>query len=731
MTSSRPHDASDWAEDNSPPTSLGLHADFPPPSFEEWRAVVDKDLGGAPFDKKLVWKTYEGLDVQPLYTRKDLDGRDHLDSLPGFEPFTRGAYPLSGVSPSWQVRQDCMLAAAESCNAAIRDGLARGQTAIGIRLDNAARLGIDGDSPRARELSGRGGCAISSINGIRIALADIDLARYPITFRTGTAALPVFAMLVAYAEEQRLDPGQLFGSVECDPIRSLAKNGRWRTTREGVYREMTEMAKWCAAKSPGFRPVMVNSHVFHNGGASAAQELGAAMSVGAEYLREMAAAGLSADDAAKAMVFSFSVGASPFIEIAKFRAARTLWARIARLFGAQDEHAPRMFLHARTSTFTKSRNDPHNNLVRNSIEAMAAAIGGCDSLYIAPFDETLGRPDEFSMRMARNQHLLLKEEAQLTRVVDAAAGSYFVESLTDGVAREAWAFLQAIEQQGGATGALMSGWLQKQLGATLSKREKAAASRRASLVGVSNYPDLDEKPLKRQHIARDAFLAERKRRLARLKAIRANAEVRQLLEVVGNIAYAGGEGLVDASIAAARAGATIGELITALNHAGEPPAEVAPVRTTRLAKPFERLRERGAAWRDLYGDFPTVLLVQTGPAAMRRARAEFCQGFFGAGGFRALAAGPVEGAAAVAEAILASNARVAVLCSDDATYPLIAAEAIAAVRAKRPEQVVLVAGYPADAVDALREAGVDDFVHIRADALELLSKLQDKLGIGA
>jgi methylmalonyl-CoA mutase len=390
-----------------------------------------------------------------------------------------------------------------------------------------------------------------------------------------------------------------------------------------------------------------------------------------------------------------------------------------------------MFLHVRTSTFTKTRHDVHSNLVRNAIEAFAGAVGGCDSMYIAPFDETVGRPEEFSMRLARNQHLLLKEEAQLGRVVDPAAGSHAIEKLTDDLARAAWLFLQQIEAEGGMAEALKTGWVQARIAETQRKREKAVTSRRNVIVGTSAYPDLEEKPLPRKHIPRDEFLAERRRRIARLKAVRDNAAVRDALTRVALFAVSGEGSLVEAAMDAAKAGATIGEIVASLNRAAAPPPAVDPVVAARASKPFERLRERAEAWRRMNGSHPPVMLATMGPLGMRRARADFCAGFFGAGGFQAVEPPAFSTPAEAAKAIIAHPATLVVLCSDDATYPVAAPGIVAAVKAASPAKLVWIAGYPADSVDMLREAGVDGFVHIKADAVETLTTLQDQLGIGA
>lgn len=713
---------------------LNLAQEFPAPSYEQWREKVVTDLKGADFDKKLLWKTLEGITVKPIYTKADIETLEQKNNLPGFAPFTRGTQPLSGVAYPWQIRQDCTLAAPEDVNASLRDGLARGQTAIGLRLDNAARQGFDGDSPEARELAGRGGCTLSSINGLRIALADIDLNKHPITIRTGSAALPVLAMLVALAQERGIDSKSLVGSVECDPFRELTRSGTLRGTFDLKYKEMTDLVKYCKDHCPGIRPVMINAHSYHNSGASVTQELAMTLAAATEYMRELINRGVDADTAAMNMMFSFSVSTNMFSEIAKLRAARTLWAKIVKAFGAKNEDSLKMFLHVRTSTYNKTSYDPYNNMLRSSFEAFAGAVGGCDSMYIAPFDESFTRPNEFSMRVARNQHIILQEEVHLNKVVDPSAGSYYVESLTDSIGREAWIAFQEIEADGGLLKALQSGKPQEAIVKVSEKRIKLAQSRQVPIVGVSSYANPAETKLESRRIPREEFLAKRRDRINRLKSIRKNSEVRSLQTVLTQAVYSGEGNLVDIAIKAAAEGATIGEITTALIHGDEGDAPVVtPLPHGRIAKMYEDMRDRSEAYKEKNnGEIPSVYLVPMGPLVMRRARVDFCRGFFAAAGFQSVE--PETSLENVDDAVkvaLASGSQVFVVCSDDASYPEIVPPFVEKLKAAKSEAQVFVAGYPKDSMEALEKAGVDGFVHIRTNVVEFLSGLQEKLGIGS
>lgn len=711
--------------------SLDLLKDFPLPTLDQWMELAKGDLKGGDFDKRLRWRTSEGITVDPIYTAENLKGIPHLDSLPGFEPFARGTSPLSGVSPRWQIRQDCLLPAPEDVNASVRDSIARGADAVSLRLDNAARQGFDGDSMEARNLAGRGGCTISSLNGLRLALADIDLSKYPVTIRTGGAALPVLGMLIALADERGIDRKALVGSVECDPHRKLLRRGSMQATLDLHYREMVDMAIFCQKECPGIRPVIVNSHSWHNAGASAVQELGYTLASGVEYVRRMISKGMSPDQAFFSLLFSFSVSTNLFMEIGKLRAARILWAKVAKALGVESEHAAKMFLHGRTSAFTKTVDDPYNNMVRTSIEAFAAGVAGCDSIYVAPFDEVVGPPDAISMRIARNQQLLLQEEVALSHVVDPSGGSYYVESLTHSIAENAWSLFQKVEEEGGLIAALRKGSPQKAVKETAARRREMIETRRESIVGVSNYANPTEKPLLKTRIPRDQFLKERKTRLERLKRMRRNSEVRRYLGVIAKSVVTGEGNLAEIVVDAAREGATIGEVMTTLIAEAEGERfTVEPLESWRASQPWEELRKATREYTEAKGSNPRVALVLSGPLTMKRARADFSRGFLASAGIETIeidAAGDDLG-----ETVLAvdrSGALGVVACSDDPGYATFGPGLVEALGSLSRKIPVYIAGNPTESIEALDAAGVAGYIHLKCNALRTLLEIQKSLGI--
>jgi methylmalonyl-CoA mutase len=718
--------------DESPAPALDLAADFSAPSVEDWRKQVEADLKGADFDKKMVWRTLEGLAVQPLYTRHDVAELATLPAYPAVAPYVRGNKAQANAATPWLVRQDCVLRAPEEVNAAWRDGLARGETALCMRLDNAARRGFDGDSPAAREFAGRSGCTLSTIGGLRVALADVDIAKVPVFFRTGAAAFPVLAMFLALADERGVARASLSGGVEFDPIRSLAKNGRLRAPLSCLWAQMEDMVRLCAEQAPGIRPVSVNSHPAHNAGASAVEELAYLISAGVEYLRALDERGVAVPEASAAMGFSVSVSTNVYLEVAKLRAARALWAKVVKAFGCDDPAAQRMFLHARTSARTKTVHDPYNNMLRTQVEAFAAVLGGVDSLFVAPFDEPYGPPTEFAARIARNQHHLLREEAGLGRVVDPTAGSYAIEALTDQIAREAWRMVQEIDAAGGLVSAMVKGLPQGRVAATAAKRDALVRTRREPIVGVSNYPNPAEALLARQtEESRREFLEVRRQKLARVKGTRDNNRVRVALAELAEAADGRTENLLARAVECARHSATIGEILDAVTEGdGATDVTATPFAARRLSEPFEALRRRAERHREITGKLPNAVLLTTGPLGMRRARADFSTAFYGAAGFTTCEIGPFESVNDAVAAVLESPDRLVVVCSDDATYPVFVPEFVQALKLVKPSAVVHVAGWPTESVDALKAAGVDGFIHVRADLIETLTELMDRLGTG-
>lgn len=707
-----------------PRGSLGLRDDFPAPTLEQWHQECVRLLKGVPFEKKMLTPTYEGITLQPMHTRADLDALPHVDNLPGEAPYVRGKRAFGYRERVWEVAQELPYPTYAEFNEALRHDLDRGQTAAVLVIDRAGQAGLDPDQA-APEQVGRDGTSVASLVGMRQALTGVDLAAVPVHVESGSAALTYAALLVALAREQGVDPARLRGSVGLDPVAGLAELGQLPLLLDRAYDELALLTAWTTTHAPGLHTVAASGHVYHDGGASAVQELGITLAVAVNHLRELAARGHDVAVVAPRIRFGFSVGTHFFMEIARLRAARLLWARIVEAAGG-DADAQRMTVHARTSRFTKTVLDPHVNILRTTTEAMAAIFGQIDSLHVAPFDEPLGLPDQFSRRIARNTHTILREESHFDTVVDPAGGSWCVESLTHEVAEAAWRVFQEVEGAGGVIQALREGKVQAMVADTAAARRKNLARRKDVLVGVNQYPNPTEKPLFGRTVDHEAL---HKRRAEAMQKLRtdgdhaANVEVMQKLE---RMLHGEGSEVFAAIVEAAAAGASVGELSRTFRHGADPQLAVEPIAPWRAGKMFERLR---GAVRD-HGDAAatTVFCACLGDVARYMPRLDFTRGFFQTGGFTVLADHWFESPAAAAAAARESGAATAVIVGLDATY---VEHAAAAARALKEAGVgtVILAGAPGDQADTLAEAGVDEFIHLRSDAHAVLTTLAESKGV--
>ena len=693
---------------SSPPSAEALAG-----NLAHWRTAVEAELKGIPFEKKLVTRTPEGVALQPLYTRADLAGVAHVQAAPGQAPFVRGANPIGYKAQTWQFAQEIAATDAADFNKAILADLMVGQDSVALVPDAASRAGLDPDADGAPV--GVGGLSLADSRDFAAALASVELAAIPVHLRAGADALPLASLYLAAAQQRGVDLKKLSGSLTADPLGEWAESGSLPTSLAGAYDALAGWTKWAAAHTPQLRTIGVNAEVYGEGGANAVQELALAVAAGVEYIRELQKRGLTAAAVAASTRFSFAIGAQFFTEIAKFRAFRLLWTRAVVAFGAEAEAAAKSAVHARTSRVNKTLFDAHVNLLRVTTEALSAVLGGADSLHIGPFDEITGATDEFSRRIARNVHTLIAEEFQFTLTADPAGGSWYVEKLTDELARKAWALFQDIEKQGGLAAALRAGTVQKLVAAAGADKVDALDKRRASLIGTNLFPNLKEKPLALRTLDASAITA------------RANAIVAR--RSTAPAAVAGDwTAKFQAALAAAGKGATVGQLAAL---AGDTAAEkITPVAPVRIATGFEALRQASDAYAKRTGSRPKVFLAKMGPVKQHKPRADFSAGFFGVAGFESVAKQAFETAAEAAKAAVASGASIAVLCSTDDTYPELVPAFAGAIKQAKPDMTVVLAGLPADkaVTEQFKTAGIDEFIHVRANVREMLANLLKKIG---
>ncbi|HEX7357860.1 MAG TPA: acyl-CoA mutase large subunit family protein, partial [Ignavibacteriaceae bacterium] len=467
-----------------------LKKDFSVPSFEEWKKQVEKDLKGDLIEKKLITKTYEDINLNPIYTSEDVKYLNQITNLPGFEHYLRGSSASGFNGRDWEIAQEYNQAMPEDLNEALRFDLKRGLNSINIVLDNPTQLGLDADQSKSGEV-GKYGLSISGVRKMQILFKDIDLTAQPININGGFSALPVTLLFKAYADETRISLMNIKGSITSDPYDYLLTKGELPISLKQIFDEMKLSTELMIKSNSAIKTICINGFGFNNSGASAVHELAFTLATAVEYMNEMISRGLKTDDVAKRIKFSFGVGSFYFMEVAKLRAARMLWSKILESFGANEENR-KMFIHCKATEFNQTYFDPYVNMLRTTTEAFSAIVGGADSIHTNPFDESFNPSDNFSRRIARNTQIILKEESHLDQVIDPAGGSYFVEKLTDEIANAAWKLFQTTEEKGGMLKAIQSGFVQEEISKVAEAKKNDFAKRKTVLVGTNLYANPKE-----------------------------------------------------------------------------------------------------------------------------------------------------------------------------------------------------------------------------------------------
>jgi methylmalonyl-CoA mutase len=706
-----------------------LLPEFPAVTYQDWRKVVEAELKGAPFDKKMFSSTYEGITLQPIYRRSDGAGLPHINSFPGFAPFVRGATASGIVRKPWDVSQELASSSPTEFNHAARNSISRGLNALNMVLDKATRDGHDPDWAKPEDV-GLGGLSIATLPDLDRALDGIDLEQTSLLIRSGASAMPFASLLVALARKRKKTLTALRGCIEMDPLGVLSHEGKLPQSVESAYDEMAALTQWCAERAPRLQTICIHSRAWHESGASAVQELAFVLATGVEYLKKMNQRGIDLDVVAPRSRFAITVGEHLFMEIAKLRALRMLWSRAVGALGGNAD-SQRLTLHVRTSQWNKTVYDPYNNLLRATIEAFAGVLGGCDSMQVGAFDEVVRPPDDFSRRLARNTQLVLQKECQLEHVLDPVGGSWYVETLTSELANRAWLLFQDVWKYGGMEAALRADFPQKVVAATAAEKLKAVALRRDSIVGVNQYANPKETPLERKPADVKALHKRRVQQVVSHRTSMEDDESEIVLQKLAKVVEAKATARFEACVEAVAAGATIGEVTRAMRINESPCAPITPVCITRAAAAYEKLREAMDAYTARTGARAAVFLCNMGPVREHKARADFSRGFFASGGYDVVSPPGFKTAEEAATAFGKSGARLAVICSKDENYPALVPPLVQALRGKKADAFIVLAGYPKDQIEAHKSAGVDEFIHVRANAIELLKKCHSKLGIEA
>ncbi len=622
---------------------LKLEEEFPIPSLEEWKQAVIASLKGADFDKVMHSKTYEGITLNPIYTKADTRDLPFTDSLPGSAPYLRGNDPQRFIDQGWLIAQNHVESDLSVLNKQLLEELQVGLNAVNIALSHDDDLN---------------GASLKTIEDWRQALDGIDLLAAPLFLQLDVTDGEILPLLEQYCAERGFDLKALSAGVGFDPSSELARKGYLGLPLEATWKRVLDSVNWALQKAPGVRCISIDGGVYEAAGASSVQELGFVLSTAAGYLQGLTEAGLTVDQVAPLFQVKLALGSNFFMEIAKVRAFRLLWAELIKAFGGNDA---KIWIHGRTARFNKSAYDIYVNMLRTATEGFSGVIGGVDSLEIGGFNQLVAKPDEFVRRVARNQQIILKEEAHFGKVMDPAGGCYYVESLTSELATRGWKLMQELESTGGMIHSLRSGKVHDLIEPIAKARVEAVSKRRDIFVGVNIHADL-------------------------------KAAIPELLPIPVNPNPVKAVSLVKG-----------------------------PLPQVRAVEALEKLRSQIVRSKGNR----KIIMLNMGPLAEYKARADFALGFFQVGGFEVIC---TEGFSDVAEAVKAaqaSGAKAFCLCSTDDNYQRLVPEVCQAL----PNLVSILAGYPADKVEQYKEQGMDVFIHLRADSCATLRDLAIRMEV--
>ena len=588
------------------------------PDLEAWSALVEEETRGrAPDD--LAWQTPEGIGVKPLYTAADLEGLEHLDSLPGFAPFVRGPRASMYAGRPWTLRQYAGYSTAEESNAFYRRNLEAGQTGLSIAFDLATHRGYDSDHPRVAGDVGKAGVAIDSVEDMKILFDAIPLDRMSVSMTMNGAVLPIMAMYIVAAEEQGVAPGALAGTVQNDILKEFMVRNTYIYPPEPSMRIVADIIAYTARAMPRFNPISISGYHMQEAGATAVQELAFTLADGIEYIRAAVQGGLDVDAFAPRLSFFFGIGMNFFMEAAKLRAARLLWASLVEeRFAPSDPRSRMLRTHCQTSGVSLTSQDPYNNIVRTTVEALAAVLGGTQSLHTNAFDEALSLPTEASARIARNTQHILREETGIARVVDPLAGSYYVESLTASLIAAARALIDEVEAHGGMTRAVAAGMPKLRIEEAAARRQARIDRHEDAIIGVNRYMSDDTTEVDILDIDNTAVREAQIARLDQIRAQRAETAWRDSLAALGACAESGKGNLLEYALDAARARATVGEISDTLEQVWTRYRAVTPSISGVYGAAYEghegfaRIRADIEAFAQEQGRRPRMLVVKLG-----------------------------------------------------------------------------------------------------------------------
>ncbi len=678
---------------------------------DAWRTLAEAELRGRPLDS-LTWKTLEGIKVQPIYTEEDLDGVGHLGTIPGAAPFTRGVKATMYAGRPWTIRQYAGFSTAEESNAFYRRGLAAGQQGVSVAFDLATHRGYDSDHERVVGDVGKAGVAIDSVEDMKILFDGIPLDKVSVSMTMNGAVIPILANFIVAGQEQGHDKSVLSGTIQNDILKEFMVRNTYIYPPEPSMRIIADIIEYTSNEMPKFNSISISGYHMQEAGANLVQELAFTLADGREYVRAAIDRGMDVDKFAGRLSFFFAIGMNFFMEAAKLRAARLLWHRIMSEFEPKNPKSSMLRTHCQTSGVSLQEQDPYNNVVRTAYEAMAAALGGTQSLHTNALDEAIALPTDFSARIARNTQLILQEETGVTNVVDPLAGSYYVEKLTHDLAEAAWKLIEEVEEMGGMTKAVASGMPKLRI-------EEAAATRQAMIdrgeeviVGVNKYRLEKEDDIDILDIDNAAVRTSQIARLETIRSTRDEAACTAALDELTRRATEGGN-LLEGAVEAARARASVGEISMAMEKVfGRHRAEVKTLAGVYGAayegdEGFAAIQKSVEDFAEAEGRRPRMLVVKMGQDGHDRGAKVIATAFADIG--FDVDVGPLfQTPAEAAQDAVDNDVHVIGISSQAAGHKTLAPQLIAALKDAGAEDILVICGgvIPQQDYQFLYDAGV-------------------------
>jgi methylmalonyl-CoA mutase len=685
--------------------------EFPAPELSDWEKLAVKEAKVSSTEA-LNWHTPEGIEVKPLYTAADLEDMETVNTLPGLAPYQRGVRATMYTNRAWTIRQYAGFSTAEASNAFYRKNLAAGQQGVSVAFDLATHRGYDSDHPRVEGDVGKAGVAIDSVEDMKILFDGIPLDKMSVSMTMNGAVLPILAGYIVAAEEQGVSADKLNGTIQNDILKEFMVRNTYIYPPTPSMRIIGDIIEYTSANMPSFNSISISGYHMQEAGATCVQELAFTLADGMEYVRAAQAKGMDVDDFAGRLSFFFCIGMNFFMEVAKLRAARLLWSKIMSEFGAKKPSSLVLRTHCQTSGVSLTEQDPMNNVVRTTIEAMAAVLGGTQSLHTNSFDEAIALPTEFSARIARNTQLILAEESGVTKVVDPLGGSYYIESLTHAIASEAWKIITEVEGLGGMTKAVETGMPKLRIEDSAARRQARVDRGEDVIVGVNKYRLAEEDAQEVLDIDNAAVRVSQIARLTNIKATRNTADVEHALFALTEGAR-NGANLLDLAVKATRVRATVGEISDALEVVfGRHKAEIRSISGVYGAAyeadaEFQAIVADVAAFAVDEGRRPRMLVAKMGQDGHDRGAKVIATAFADIG-FDVDVAPLFQTPAEVARDAVENDVHVVGVSSQAAGHKTLVPQLIAELKAAGAGDVLVVCGgvIPAQDYPFLREAGV-------------------------